>query len=186
MLPYYLPPNVVVKMKSYTALRQWWCQMYDGWEGPFHSVNLNISNLVVSNPIWISIWLLKQPVIRVWSCVLSGGAPTPAGTSMFTMCTHMKCEVKHNGDMGMGHLWLIMGGTFMAYNGWDIYRIAGNFREAEIFAIFAIKRQLAKICSRENFFLQKFLADELRTVTPSTCSAFKLSRRSSKSTEKLS
>ena len=43
------------------------------------------------------------------------------------------------------------------------YRLAGNFREAEIFAI---KRQLAKICSRENFFLQKFLADGLRT--PST------------------
>ena len=61
------------------------------------------------------------------------------------------------------------------------YRIAGNFREAEIFAIFAIKRQLAKICSRENFFLQKFLADELRT--PSTVC---LSRRSSKSTENLS
>ena len=47
-------------------------------------------------------------------CVSSGGAPTPAGTSMFTMrkiCTHMKCEVKHNGNMGMG---LIMGGAFMA------------------------------------------------------------------------
>ena len=35
--------------------------------------------------------------------VSSGGAPIPAGTSMFTKCTHMKCEVKHNGDMGMGH-----------------------------------------------------------------------------------
>jgi len=49
--------------------------------------------------------------------VLSGGAPTSAGTSMFTMekiCTHMKCEVKRNGGMGMGHLWLIMGGAFMA------------------------------------------------------------------------
>ena len=58
------------------------------------------------------------------SCVSCGGAPTPAGTSMFTMwkiCTHMKCEVKHNGDMGMGHLWLIMGGAFMAYNGWGSY-----------------------------------------------------------------
>ena len=61
------------------------------------------------------------------------------------------------------------------------YRIAGNFREAEIFAIFAIKRQLAKICSRENFFLQKFLADELRTLS-TVC----LGRRSSKSTEKFS
>ena len=52
------------------------------------------------------------------------------------------------------------------------YRIAGNFREPEIFTIFAIKRQLAKICYRENFFFQKFLADELRTVTPSTCSSW--------------
>ena len=24
---------------------------------------------------------------------------------MWKICTHMKCEVKHNGDMGMGHLW---------------------------------------------------------------------------------
>ena len=47
-----------------------------------------------------------------------------------------------------------------------VYRTAGNFRETEIFAIFAIKRQLAKICSREKFFHEKFLADELRT--PST------------------
>ena len=43
----------------------------------------------------------------------SGGAPTPAGTSVFT---------KHNWDMGMGYLWLngwgiyhLMGGAFMAY-----------------------------------------------------------------------
>ena len=55
----------------------------------------------------------------------SGGAPTPAGTSVFT---------KHNWDMGMGYLWLngwgiyhLMGGAFMAYwvghlwlNGWGI------------------------------------------------------------------
>ena len=34
-----------------------------------------------------------------------------------------------------------------------MYRIVGNCREAEIFAIFTIKCQLAKICSRENFFL---------------------------------
>ena len=42
----------------------------------------------------------------------------------------MKCEVKHNGDMGMGQLWLIMGGAIMAYkwvghlwliNGWGSY-----------------------------------------------------------------
>ena len=53
--------------------------------------------------------------LRRGEVVLSGGAPTPAGTSMLTIwknCTHMKCEVKHNGDMRMGHLWL---------NGWGIY-----------------------------------------------------------------
>ena len=38
----------------------------------------------------------------------SGGAPTPAGTSVFT---------KHNWDMGMGYLWL---------NGWGIYRLMGE------------------------------------------------------------
>ena len=45
--------------------------------------------------------------------VSSGGAPTTAGTSVFT---------KHNWDMGMGYLWLngwgiyhLMGGAFMAY-----------------------------------------------------------------------
>ena len=70
----------------------------------------------------------------------SGGAPTPAGTSVLT---------KHNWDMGMGYLWLngwgiyyLMGGAFMAYwvghlyhlmdgafislNGWGIYDIMGG------------------------------------------------------------
>ena len=55
------------------------------------------------------------------------------------------------------------------------YRIAGNFHKAEIFAIFTIKHQLAKICSHENFFLQNVLADESSTVP--------LSRRSSKLSE---
>ena len=52
-------------------------------------------------------WLQSQEVVS------SGGAPTPAGTSVFT---------KHNWDMGMGYLWLngwgiyhLMGGAFMAY-----------------------------------------------------------------------
>ena len=40
--------------------------------------------------------------------VSSGGAPTPAGTSVFT---------KHNWDMGMGYLWL---------NGWVIYHLMGG------------------------------------------------------------
>ena len=40
--------------------------------------------------------------------VLSGGAPTPAGTSVFS---------KHNWDMGMGYLWL---------NGWGIYHLMGG------------------------------------------------------------
>ena len=50
--------------------------------------------------------------------VLSGGVPTPAGTPMVTMwknCTRMKCEVKHNGDVGMEHLCLIMGGAFRVW-----------------------------------------------------------------------
>ena len=38
----------------------------------------------------------------------SGGAPTPAGTSVFN---------KHNWDMGMGCLWL---------NGWGIYHLIGG------------------------------------------------------------
>ena len=37
--------------------------------------------------------------------VSSGGAPTPAGTSVFS---------KHNWDMKMGYLWL---------NGWGIYHL---------------------------------------------------------------
>ena len=41
-------------------------------------------------------------------CVSSGGAPSPAGTSVFT---------KHNLDMGMGYLWL---------NGWGIYHLMGG------------------------------------------------------------
>jgi len=40
--------------------------------------------------------------------VSSGGAPTPAGTSVFT---------KHNWDMGMGYLCL---------NGWGIYHLMGG------------------------------------------------------------
>ena len=54
---------------------------------------------------------------------------------------------------------------------WDVKNcIAGNFREAEIFVIFAIKNQVAKflpmkISSRENFFLRKFLADKSRKLS---------------------
>ena len=40
--------------------------------------------------------------------MLSGGAPTPACTSVFT---------KHNWDMGIGYLQL---------NGWDIYHLMGG------------------------------------------------------------
>ena len=40
-------------------------------------------------------------------CVLSGGAPTPAGISVFA---------QHNWDMRMGHLSL---------NGWSIYDLLG-------------------------------------------------------------
>ena len=53
--------------------------------------------------------------------MLSGGAPTPAGTSMLTMgknCAHMKCEVKHNGGYGNGKI--IMGGEWENHNVWGI------------------------------------------------------------------
>jgi len=46
----------------------------------------------------------------------SGGAPTPAST---LFCTHMKREIKNNGDMGMGHLCLWL-------NGWGIYGLMGG------------------------------------------------------------
>ena len=73
--------------------------------------------------------------LSTWGVVvLSGGAPTPAGTSVFS---------KHNWDMEMGYLWLngwciyhLMGGAFMAHwvvmegafislNEWGIYDLMG-------------------------------------------------------------
>ena len=56
-------------------------------------------------------WALAASVInlkKIAVVVSSGGAPTPAGTSVFT---------KHNWDMGMGYLWL---------NGWGIYHLMGG------------------------------------------------------------
>ena len=47
-------------------------------------------------------------LIKGLEVVSSGGAPTPAGTSVFT---------KHNWDMGMGYLWL---------NGWGINHLMGG------------------------------------------------------------
>ena len=43
-------------------------------------------------------------------------------------CAPMKCEVRHNGayGMGAGHLWPVMGGAFMACNGWGIYGLMGG------------------------------------------------------------
>ena len=46
--------------------------------------------------------------LKLSAVVSSGGAPPPAGTSVFT---------KHNWDMGMGYLWL---------NGWGIYHLMGG------------------------------------------------------------
>ena len=43
----------------------------------------------------------------------SGGAPTPAGTSVFT---------KHNWDMGIGYLWWV---GHLSLNGWSIYGLLG-------------------------------------------------------------
>ena len=50
----------------------------------------------------------RGPPLSYPSGCSSGGAPTPAGTSVFT---------KHNWDMGMGYLWL---------NGWGIYHLMGG------------------------------------------------------------
>ena len=47
--------------------------------------------------------------------VSSGGAPTPAGTTVFT---------KHNWDMGMGNLGLNGWGYHLNY-GWGIYGLLG-------------------------------------------------------------
>ena len=52
--------------------------------------------------------LLGFVPLEALEVVSSGGAPTPAGTSVFT---------KHNWDMGMGFLWL---------NGWGIYHLMGG------------------------------------------------------------
>ena len=49
--------------------------------------------------------------------------------------------------------WLINRGIIYFTNKWIIYCIVGNFRETEIFVIFAIKHQLAKISSSKNFML---------------------------------
>ena len=51
--------------------------------------------------------LVQRGRASFMAVVSSGGAPTPAGTSVFT---------KHNWDMGMGYLSL---------NGWSIYGLLG-------------------------------------------------------------
>ena len=55
-----------------------------------------------------AVYASHTPIQHVHVVVLSGGAPTPAGTSVFT---------KHNWDMGMGYLWL---------NGWGTYQLMGG------------------------------------------------------------
>ena len=57
-------------------------------------------------------------------CVLSGGTPTPAGTSMFLyvefFCIQIECEAENNGDVGVEHLMGVghlMGVAFMAQMG---------------------------------------------------------------------
>ena len=53
----------------------------------------------------LATWKIENKLKEV---VSSGGAPTPAGTSVFT---------KHNWDMEMGYLWL---------NGWGINHLMGG------------------------------------------------------------
>ena len=59
---------------------------------------------------------------------------------MFSQCTFSKKELELIGDCRVIPCLCL-----------SLYRTAGNFREAEIFAIFTIQRPLAKICSREKF-----------------------------------
>ena len=55
------------------------------------------------------------------SCVSSGGAPTPTGTSMFIMWTFFHAYMWDR-DGGGGHSWLKMGGAFVI---WGIYNLNG-------------------------------------------------------------
>ena len=67
---------------------------------------VEFANLCIHNCHKILIPHIAQ--LAATEVVSSGGAPTPAGTSVFT---------KHNWDMGMGYLWL---------NGWGIYHLMGG------------------------------------------------------------
>ena len=90
------------------------CDWYQFVFRVLHRITVKLSTLCWS-PKWTTGGMNCTSLLR--SCVSSGGAPTLAGTLMFTMwkiTTHMKCEVRHNWDMGMGHLWL---------NGWSIYTV---------------------------------------------------------------
>ena len=55
--------------------------------------------------------------------MLSGGAPTPAGTSGFS---------KHNWDMEMDFwlngwtYWVVMDGAFISLSGWGVYDLIGG------------------------------------------------------------
>ena len=60
------------------------------------------------DPSYVFTRAINHPVCYTSAVVSSGGAPTPAGTSVFT---------KHKWDMGMGYLWL---------NGWGIYHLMGG------------------------------------------------------------
>ena len=70
----------------------------------------------------------QQPFIEL----SSGEAPTPAGTSMFTM---WKTKVKHNWTMGIGHLWVgqlwFNGcGSYGKVNTWHLFMRYNNWRAA--------------------------------------------------------
>ena len=80
--------------------------------------------------------------------VLSGGAPTPAGISMFTMWniyTHMKCEVTPR--YGYGALWLIMDEVFITLwvghfplNVWSINSLNGWSSYGKVNSCFVWKK----------------------------------------------
>ena len=55
---------------------------------------------------------------------------------------HMKCEVKHHGDMGMGHLCLIMGGAFRV---WLWLKWVGQLCQSKL--LFCLENMLKKCWS---------------------------------------
>ena len=114
------------------------------------------TRFTVHNSISVLIIFRRASKWWGWPLIARARAPVCPSLAMPLLAIFKKCFVTSQ----MPYSWRFSRGR--------------NFR-----AIFAIKHQLAKISSRENFFLQKFLADD-KLRKPSTMSS---SRGISNSTE---